>query len=92
MAKTKTAPAKKAATTTELQSTIEDHLTQTVEHVSRLEEVFEIIGQKAQAKKCDAMEGLLKEGDSIVATKQRSSMLMANFQFYTHDQQRWGQQ
>lgn len=56
----------KAATTAELQSAIEAHLAQTEEHVTRLEKVFESIGQKAQAKKCDAMEGLLKEGDSIV--------------------------
>jgi ferritin-like metal-binding protein YciE len=56
----------KAATTAELQSAIEAHLAQTEEHVTRLEKVFESIGHKAQAKKCDAMEGLLKEGDSIV--------------------------
>src|SRR5688572_8041779 len=50
----------KAATTQELQSAIEAHLTQTEEHVSRLEEVFQLMGEKPQAKKCEAMEGLLK--------------------------------
>jgi ferritin-like metal-binding protein YciE len=34
--------------------------------VSRLEAVFASIGKKAQAKKCDAMEGLLKEGTGIM--------------------------
>jgi ferritin-like metal-binding protein YciE len=65
---------KKAATTDELKSAIEEHLGQTQEHVSRLEQVFELIGEKAQAKKCDAMEGLLKEGDSIVEETQDGSM------------------
>ena len=34
--------------------------------VFRLEKAFELLGAKAQAKKCEAMEGILKEGDSIV--------------------------
>src|SRR4026209_3023950 len=57
---------KKAATTDELKSAIEEHLAQTEGHVVRLERVFEMCGKKVQAKKCDAMEGLIKEGDSIV--------------------------
>jgi ferritin-like metal-binding protein YciE len=65
---------KKAATTEELKSAIEEHLTQTEEHVSRLEEVFEIFGKKPQAKKCDAMEGLIKEGESIVEETEDGSM------------------
>ncbi len=31
-----------------------------------MEQVFELIGEKAQAKKCEAMEGLTREGNSIV--------------------------
>ncbi|RYG41610.1 MAG: ferritin-like domain-containing protein [Chitinophagaceae bacterium] len=65
---------KKAATTEELKSAIDDHTAQTEEHVSRLEEVFEMMGKKAQAKKCDAMEGLLKEGDSVVEETEAGSM------------------
>ena len=65
---------KKAATTEELKSAIEEHLTQTEEHVTRLEQVFELMGKKAQAKKCDAMDGLLKEGDSIVEETEDGSM------------------
>jgi ferritin-like metal-binding protein YciE len=64
----------KNATTEELQQAIEDHTTQTEEHVARLERVFELIGKKAQAKKCDAMEGLLKEGESIVEETEDGSM------------------
>jgi len=57
---------KKKATSDELKEAIEEHLTQTEEHVSRLEQVFNLCGKKPQAKKCEAMEGLTKEGDSIV--------------------------
>lgn len=64
----------KAATTPELQMAIEEHLGQTVEQVTRLEQVFELLGEKAQAKKCDAMEGLLKEGESIVEETEDGSM------------------
>lgn len=56
----------RAATTSGLQEAFESHLTQTEEHVSRLEQVFEILGHKAQAKKCEAMEGLVKEADAII--------------------------
>ena len=56
----------KAATTEELQSAIEEHITQTVGQIKRLDEVFAIMGKKPQAKKCEAMEGLIKEGESIV--------------------------
>lgn len=65
---------KKAATTDELRSAIEEHLSQTEEHVTRLEQVFELMGKKAQAKKCDAMEGLIKEGESIVEETEDGSM------------------
>ena len=72
---TKTLPKmKKKATTDELKSAIEEHLAQTEEHVKRLEQVFEICGKKAQAKKCDAMEGLSKEGDSVVEETENGSM------------------
>ncbi len=64
----------KAATTDELKSAIEEHIGQTEEHVERLEQVFEIFGKKPQAKKCEAMEGLTKEGESIVEETEDGSM------------------
>src|SRR3982751_3130165 len=57
---------KKAATSAELQSAIEDHLAATKEHVSRLEEAFGILGKKPVAKKCDAMAGITEEGNGIL--------------------------
>lgn len=55
-----------AASASELKSAIESHLKETKNHVSRLEQVFELLGEKAIAKKCDAMEGLTKEGEGII--------------------------
>jgi ferritin-like metal-binding protein YciE len=64
----------KAATTPELKDALNDHLETTREHVARLEEVFEMMGKKAQAKKCEAMEGITKEGDSVVEETEDGSM------------------
>jgi len=56
----------KASTSPELKEALGNHLEETKGHVERLEQVFEILGEKPQAKKCDAMDGITKEGDSIV--------------------------
>ncbi|MDI3320705.1 ferritin-like domain-containing protein [Pinibacter soli] len=56
----------KAANSDELANAFADHLKQTEGHVTRLERVFELLGETPKAKKCDAMEGILKEGESIV--------------------------
>src|ERR1700744_420702 len=56
----------KAATSDELKNAFTDHLAQTKEHVTRLEKVFELLGHKPQAKKCDAMEGITEEGASVI--------------------------
>ena len=56
----------KAATTAELQDAIGTHTEQTQGHVDRLEDIFALLDQKPQAKKCDGMEGLVEEGESII--------------------------
>src|ERR1700742_2536676 len=53
----------KAATSDQLRKAFGDHLEATKEHVTRLEQVFDIMGEKPQAKKCEAMEGITKEGE-----------------------------
>jgi ferritin-like metal-binding protein YciE len=55
-----------AATTPELKQAFEDHLMQTKTHVSRLEDVFSIAGEKAEALKCPAMAGIVDEGEDII--------------------------
>jgi ferritin-like metal-binding protein YciE len=54
------------ATSDELVEALTDHLEITKEHVTRLEEVFASIGEKVEAKKCEAMEGLIKEAEEIM--------------------------
>ena len=54
------------ATSPNLSSIIKEHLSQTKLQVERLEKVFELLGERAEGKKCEAMAGLLKEGDSIL--------------------------
>ncbi|MCH5715835.1 YciE/YciF ferroxidase family protein [Niabella hibiscisoli] len=56
----------KNATSPDLQNAIATHLEETRGHVTIVEAVFESIGKKAKAEKCDAMQGLIEEGDSIL--------------------------
>lgn len=52
----------KASSNAELRQGFEEHLRQTSEHVSRLEQIFEMLDEKPTGKKCLGMEGLVKEG------------------------------
>jgi ferritin-like metal-binding protein YciE len=51
----------KAASNAELRQTFEEHLRQTAEQVSRLEQIFDLLQEKPTGKKCLGMEGLVKE-------------------------------
>ncbi len=78
----------KAAFNQELKDAFESHLEQTKLHVIRIEECFEIIGKKAVAKKCEAMEGLVKEGAETIedheAGNARDAALIAAAQKVEH--------
>ena len=56
----------KNATSQNLVTALNEHLMVTEGQVTRLEKVFEMMGLKAVGKKCDAMEGILKEGTGIM--------------------------
>lgn len=64
----------KNATSTDLIDALESHLSETQKQVTRLEEVFNSIDKKAAAKKCDAMEGLIKEGQEIMEECEEGAM------------------
>jgi ferritin-like metal-binding protein YciE len=55
----------KAAQSDELKAAFEKHEKQTGEHVSRLEQVFDALGQKPQGKTCDAILGIIEEGQEV---------------------------
>src|SRR3979411_1818334 len=56
----------KGASNDELRLAFKEHLRQTSEHVSRLEQIFEELGEKPTGKKCVGMEGLVKEGAEML--------------------------
>ncbi|NOT76037.1 MAG: ferritin-like domain-containing protein [Cyclobacteriaceae bacterium] len=64
----------RAATTEELQEVLDEHLEETIDQVTQLEKVFELLDKKPLAKKCDAMEGLMKEAESIIEETEEGSM------------------
>ena len=64
-----------AATSDELRAAFEMHLTETESHVIRVEEVFGLIGEEAEAKHCPAMEGLVEEGEEIIDTTKEGSFV-----------------
>jgi ferritin-like metal-binding protein YciE len=57
----------KSASSEELRQGFEEHLEQTKGHVERLQQIFEMLGEKPTGKKCVGMEGLIKEGAEIMS-------------------------
>ena len=66
---------KKAATSPELAAAFEKHTEETNTHIATLGQVFELLGEKAQAKKCDAMEGLVKEAQGVIEDTESGTLL-----------------
>ena len=56
----------KAAQAQELKNAFEKHETQTEEHVNRLEQVFEEFGAAPRGKTCDAIIGIIEEGQEVM--------------------------
>lgn len=63
-----------AATTEELKDAFEDHQLQTKKHISRLEKVFKLIDENAEKKECEAIKGIIKEGEEIIKSTKEGSM------------------
>lgn len=60
----------KNASNPNLVSAIEEHIAVTEQQVERLVKIFGLLGESDRGKKCDAMEGLIKEGESIIEETQ----------------------
>jgi ferritin-like metal-binding protein YciE len=67
----------KAAKSAPLKKAFESHLSQTEGHIDRLEKVFKLIDQKAEGIPCEAINGILKEGDEVAAEFKGSRALDA---------------
>lgn len=56
----------RGAQSPELKAAFEKHRDQTENHVERLQQVFELIGKRAQGKTCEAIQGIIAEGEDIM--------------------------
>lgn len=56
----------KGAQSAELKAAFEKHRNETEGHVERLQQVFDILGKRAQGKTCQAIEGILEEGEEVL--------------------------
>jgi ferritin-like metal-binding protein YciE len=57
----------KAATDEDLVAAFEEHTEQTQTHVERLDRIFELLGEKPRGKTCEAMKGLIAEGQEVIS-------------------------
>jgi ferritin-like metal-binding protein YciE len=67
----------KAASSPNLQKGFQEHLQQTKGQVERLDQIFAELGKSPKGKKCEAMEGLLKEGAELLEADAQPSVLDA---------------
>ncbi len=65
----------KGSTSEELKAAFQEHLEVTKGQVQRLEQVFEMLGQKARSKACKAMKGLVEEGAEIMQEDMQEQLL-----------------
>lgn len=64
---------KKASTSPQLAKAFEKHTKETEGQIKILEEVFEQMGEKAEAKKCEAMDGIIKEAESVIEDTEKDT-------------------
>ena len=57
----------RGAESPELKQAFQNHKSETEVHVERLQQVFEIIGKRAQGKTCPAIDGIIEEGEEILS-------------------------
>lgn len=62
-----------AATSQELKIAFTNHLAETEEHISRLKDIFGILGLEPETTKCDAMAGIVDEGDGIISNTEEGT-------------------
>ncbi len=63
-----------ASTSPELRQAIESHLGETKGHVTRLEQVFQFLRKKPKGQTCDAMKGLIEEGEDVISNIDQSPL------------------
>jgi len=74
----------KASEDDSLRSGFENHLKETENHVKRLDQVFQALGEKAKSKKCKAMQGLIEEGAELIEEEAGDAALICAAQKVEH--------
>ncbi len=64
----------KAATSPELRQAFENHLQETIGHVERLDQIFEVLGKSSRGKACHGMQGLLEEGSEVLEDTEKGDV------------------
>jgi ferritin-like metal-binding protein YciE len=67
----------KAATHDDLREAFESHLTETEHHVELCEEIFQLFGKEAKAKKCPAILGIIDEAEELISENKKSPTINA---------------
>jgi ferritin-like metal-binding protein YciE len=67
----------KAATSPDLKGALESHLSETENQISRLEQVFELVGEKPETKTCAGMAGIIEEGSDVLSENVEPQVLDA---------------
>ncbi|HYU33176.1 MAG TPA: ferritin-like domain-containing protein, partial [Thermoanaerobaculia bacterium] len=65
------------ATSTDLKQGFQNHLRQTEEHVRRLEQIFQDLGDSPKGHTCEGMKGLIKEGSEMIKMQGDDSVIDA---------------
>ena len=68
---------RRGAQNQDLKQAFEDHKAQTEGHVGRLQQVFELIGKRAQGKTCPAIDGIIEEGEELMSEYKGTAALDA---------------
>ncbi len=67
----------KAATSPDLRTAFQDHLTETEEQIARLEQAFGLLDEPVKAKVCAGMQGILEEGSDLIKEEDKGNALDA---------------
>ena len=62
------------ASTPALRTAFERHLQETEDHIRRLTQAFQTLGEAAQAKRCEGMQGLIREGNAVVSATPKGAL------------------
>ena len=62
-----------AAHSEDLAAAFDSHLTETEGHVTRLEQVFSLLGEEAKAVECPALKGIAEEGEEIIDETEKNT-------------------